>query len=111
VIDRFLESLFGWAPPWFTDAGWAKFAIQLVNLWLSYQYFMLITSGALQSIPDDNLRGCAGRRRQPLAALLDHYPAAAAGFGGPLLVASFTFNFNNFKFNLPVFRWRPAHGR
>jgi ABC-type sugar transport system permease subunit len=32
---------------------WAKIAILIVNLWLSYPYFMLICSGALQSIPED----------------------------------------------------------
>src|SRR5690606_24122134 len=48
VIDRTMEALFGWAPPWFTSPWWAKVAILLVNLWLSYPYFMLICSGALQ---------------------------------------------------------------
>ena len=53
VIDRMLEALFGWAPPWFTDQWWAKIAILIVNLWLSYPYFMLVCSGALQSISED----------------------------------------------------------
>jgi ABC-type sugar transport system permease subunit len=54
VISNTMESIFGWSPPWFTNQWWAKAAaILLVNLWLSYPYFMLICSGALQSIPQD----------------------------------------------------------
>ena len=51
MVDQWFEALFGWAPPWFTNQWWAKVAILLVNLWLSYPYFMLLCSGALQSIP------------------------------------------------------------
>lgn len=97
VIDRFLEGLFGWAPPWFTHPGWAKVAILLVNLWLSYPYFMLITSGALQSIPDDiyaaaQVDGASAWQQFRLITL----PLLLVAVG-PLLVASFTFNFNNFN--------------
>lgn len=97
VIDRFLEGIFGWAPPWFTDAFWAKVAILLVNLWLSYPYFMLISSGALQSIPDDiyqaaEVDGASPWQRFRLITL----PLLLVAVG-PLLVASFTFNFNNFN--------------
>lgn len=97
VIDRFLENLFGWAPPWFTDAGWAKVAILLVNLWLSYPYFMLICSGALQSIPEDIYAAAqvdgANTWQQFRMITLPLLLVAV----GPLLVASFTFNFNNFN--------------
>ncbi len=97
VIDRMLEGLFGWAPPWFTNEWWAKVAILIVNLWLSYPYFMLICSGALQSIPSETLEAAtvdgAGRwqrfRRITLPLLLVAV--------GPLLIASFIFNFNNFN--------------
>ena len=97
VINRTLESLFNWAPPWFTDAGWAKVAILLVNLWLSYPYFMLICSGALQSIPEDiyqaaQVDGASPWQRFRLITL----PLLLVAVG-PLLVASFTFNFNNFN--------------
>jgi ABC-type sugar transport system permease subunit len=53
VINQWLKSLIGVAPHWTTEAFWAKVAILLVNLWLGYPYFMLVTSGALQSIPTE----------------------------------------------------------
>ncbi|RPI91952.1 MAG: ABC transporter permease subunit [Chloroflexi bacterium] len=97
VFDRVLESLFGWAPPWFTDQWWAKIAILIVNLWLSYPYFMLVCSGALQSISEDYYAAAkvdgANVWQQFRNITLPLLMVAV----GPLLVASFTFNFNNFN--------------
>ena len=97
VIDRVLEGLFGWAPPWFTNEWWAKAAILLVNLWLSYPYFMLICSGALQSIPTELTEAAivdgAGPWQRFRRIILPLLLVAV----GPLLIASFTFNFNNFN--------------
>ena len=97
VIDRLLENLFGWAPPWFTNQWWAKAAILLVNLWLSYPYFFLICSGALQSIPKDyydaaEVDGASAWQRFRNMTL----PLLLVAVG-PLLIASFIFNFNNFN--------------
>jgi ABC-type sugar transport system permease subunit len=97
VIDRMLESVFGWAPPWFTDATWAKVAILLVNLWLSYPYFMLITSGALQSIPEDIYAAAQVDGASPWQQFWNITLPLLLVAVGPLLVASFTFNFNNFN--------------
>lgn len=97
VIDRMLESVFGWAPPWFSDGFWAKVAILLVNLWLSYPYFMLICSGALQSIPEDIYAAAQVDGASPWQQFwLITLPLLLVSVG-PLLVASFTFNFNNFN--------------
>jgi ABC-type sugar transport system permease subunit len=97
VIDRVLEALFGWAPPWFTNQWWAKTAILLVNLWLSYPYFFLICSGALQSINKDYYAAAqvdgASSWQQFWRITLPLLLVAV----GPLLIASFIFNFNNFN--------------
>jgi arabinogalactan oligomer/maltooligosaccharide transport system permease protein len=97
VINRMLESWIGWAPHWMTEPFWAQVAILIVNLWLGYPYFMLVTSGALQSIPSDiyeaaTIDGATGWksfRRITLPLLLVAV--------GPLLIASYVFNFNNFN--------------
>lgn len=97
IFDRILEGLFGWAPPWFTNEWWAKIAILLINLWLSYPYFMLVCSGALQSISEDYYAAAkvdgANSWQQFRHITLPLLLVAV----GPLLVASFTFNFNNFN--------------
>ncbi len=97
IINKMLESLLGVAPPWFTHPTWAKIAILLVNLWLGFPYFMLICSGALQAIPQDIYHAAEVDganvfqrfRRITLPLLLVAV--------GPLLVASFVYNFNNFN--------------
>jgi len=97
VIDRLLETLFGWAPPWFTDQWWAKIAILLINLWLSYPYFMLINSGALQSISEDYYAAAqidGANSWQQFWKIT--FPLLMVAVG-PLLIASFVFNFNNFN--------------
>ncbi|MEW6401940.1 MAG: ABC transporter permease subunit [Chloroflexota bacterium] len=97
VFDRILESLFGWAPPWFTDQWWAKIAILIVNLWLSYPYFMLICSGTLQSISEDYYAAAQVDGASPWQQFWNITLPLLMVAVGPLLVASFTFNFNNFN--------------
>lgn len=97
IVNRVLVDLIGWAPRWTTEPFWAQVAILIVNLWLGYPYFMLISSGALQSIPSDiyeaaTIDGATSWqqfRRITLPLLLVAV--------GPLLVASYVFNFNNFN--------------
>jgi ABC-type sugar transport system permease subunit len=97
VINRMLMSLFDVSVPWTTHQTWAKVAVLLVNLWLGYPYFMLICSGALQAIPSDlyeaaNVDGASiwvQFRRITLPLLLVAV--------GPLLIASYIYNFNNFN--------------
>lgn len=97
IVNRVLNQLIGTAPPWTEDQWWAKIAILLVNLWLGYPYFMLICSGALQAIPAElyhaaEVDGASVWQRFTKITL----PLLLVAVG-PLLVASFTFNFNNFN--------------
>jgi ABC-type sugar transport system permease subunit len=97
IVNTVLRNLFNFAPAWTTNRWWARAAILIVNLWLGYPYFMLVTSGALQSIPSDiyeaaevdGARGWAKFWHITLPLLLVAV--------GPLLIASFIFNFNNFN--------------
>ena len=97
VVNRGLEALFNISPAWTVDPWLAKAAILIVNLWLGYPYFMLICSGALQAIPKDlyaaaEVDGANGWQRFRNITL----PLLLVAVG-PLLVASFTYNFNNFN--------------
>ena len=97
VISRTLQGWFGWSPPWFTDQWWAKVAILIVNLWLSYPYFMLICSGALQSIHQDIYEAAIVDGANPWQKFSYITLPLLLVAVGPLLIASFTFNFNNFN--------------
>ena len=97
ILNRTLESLLGWAPPWFTDPLWAKVAILLVNLWLGFPYFMLVCSGALQSVPLEIYSAAEVDGANPWQRFWRITLPLLLVAVGPLLVASFVFNFNNFN--------------
>ncbi|HNP73064.1 MAG TPA: sugar ABC transporter permease [Kouleothrix sp.] len=52
-INQILRAAGIAAPDWLLNAGTAFAAITIVNLWMSYPFFMLILLGGLQSIPAD----------------------------------------------------------
>ena len=96
VIATILRAIGLEPPPFFIDPGWAKIGILLINLWLGYPYFMLVCSGALAAIPADMYEAAevdgAGWWRKFRDLTLPLLLVAV----GPLLIASFTYNFNNF---------------
>jgi ABC-type sugar transport system permease subunit len=96
-VSPVLESIFGSSPAWFQDERWTRFAVIMVNVWLSYPYFYVVSAGAIRSIPGEIFDAAvvdgAGwwdkLNRITLPLLLRILM--------PLLIASFTFNFNNFN--------------
>ena len=81
---------------WLGDPFLAKVAVLWVNLWLSYPYWFLVCTGALQSLPGETMEAAridgAGRWRQFRSITLPLLMVSTA----PLAIASFAFNFNNF---------------
>ncbi|MFE7631702.1 ABC transporter permease subunit [Kocuria sp. NPDC057446] len=83
--------------PWLDNPWLAKVSLLLVNLWLGFPYMFLVTTGALQAIPGELYESAemdgAGPVRQFRAITLPMLMVAV----GPLLIASFAMNFNNFN--------------
>lgn len=96
IITNFIADQTGVRIPWFTDPTWAKAAIILVNLWLGYPYMMLICSGALQSIPSEVYEAAAVDGARPWQRFWSITLPLLLITVGPLLIASFVFNFNNY---------------
>jgi arabinogalactan oligomer/maltooligosaccharide transport system permease protein len=92
------QVVFGGASiPWLQDPWLAKLAILIVNLWLGFPYMFLVTTGAIQSIPEDITE--AGRVDGASAWGVFRYikfPLLLVSVA-PLLISSFAFNFNNFN--------------
>ena len=83
--------------PWLTDELLAKVSILMVNLWLGFPYMFLITTGALQSIPDELMESARIDGASPWQQLrLIKLPLLLVSVA-PLLITSFAFNFNNFS--------------
>jgi arabinogalactan oligomer/maltooligosaccharide transport system permease protein len=87
----------GASVPWLTDPWVAKLSVLIVNLWLGFPYMFLVTTGALQSIPDDITEAATVDGAKPWAVFrLIKLPLLLVSVA-PLLIASFAFNFNNFN--------------
>ena len=90
------QMLPGGAINWLGDPTLARLSVLFVNLWIAYPYFFLVCTGALTAIPADLkeaafVDGASGWHafRTVVLPLLMISTA-------PLLIASFTFNFNNY---------------
>lgn len=91
-----INNLTGLDINWFGNATTAKIAVLITNLWMGFPYMFLVSTGALQAIPEelseaariDGASGFAGFRKITFPLLLVTV--------APLLVATFAFNFNNF---------------
>ena len=81
---------------WLGDPWAARAALIITNLWLGFPYMFLICTGALQSIPADVKEAAAVDGAGPVRTLISVTMPLLLVAVGPLLVASFAFNFNNF---------------
>jgi arabinogalactan oligomer / maltooligosaccharide transport system permease protein len=82
--------------PWLFDPTWAKISVLLVSIWLTFPYFFLVSLGALQSIPaelKEAARVDGGGAWQVFRKVTMPLLLIVVG---PLMIASFAFNFNNF---------------
>lgn len=82
---------------WLNNALLAKMVILLVNLWLGFPYFYLISSGALQAIPQELEEAASIDGATPQQILRRIKMPLLLQILSPLLIASFAFNFNNFN--------------
>ncbi|MGI9255816.1 MAG: maltose ABC transporter permease MalF [Salinispira sp.] len=96
VITIFLENTFGSSPLWLSDPLWAKIGIIIIQTWLGYPYMMLICTGALQSLPREIYEAARIDGANPLQRFWNLTLPLLLVAVGPLLIASFAFNFNNF---------------
>lgn len=82
---------------WLGDPTMAKVAICLANLWSGIPYMFLISTGALQSVPEDVVEAAALDGAGPVRAFVRiKFPLLLISVA-PLLVSSFAYNFNNFN--------------
>lgn len=92
-----INTLFGSEIAWFSDPNFARLAVILVNLWLGFPYFYLISSGSLQAIPSELLEAAAIDGANPRQIFRKITLPLLLQILSPLLIASFAFNFNNFN--------------
>jgi len=91
-----INSLFGLDINWFGTPWGSRTAVVLVQIWLTYPYMFLVSTGALQAIPSDLTEAASVDGAKPFYAFRTiTFPLLLVALA-PLLIASFAFNFNNF---------------
>ena len=91
-----INNLFGMNINWLGDPNWARTAVLLTNLWLGFPYWFIVCTGALQAIPTDVREAAAIDGAGPLRTIRSVIMPLLLVAVGPLMIASFAFNFNNF---------------
>ncbi|MCP9486446.1 MAG: ABC transporter permease subunit [Gaiellaceae bacterium MAG52_C11] len=82
--------------PWLFDPWWARVSVIAVSVWLTVPYFLLVSLGALQSIPSELVEAARVDGGGPFAILRRVTLPLLLVVVAPLMIASFALNFNNF---------------
>ena len=83
--------------PWLNDPLWTRIALIMIQSWLGFPYIFVVTTGVLQSIPDELYE----------AAVIDGagsfqmfrritFPLIMTAMS-PIIITQYTMNFNNFN--------------
>jgi len=83
--------------PFLTEPGWAHAMIIIINIWIGVPYQMLIATGILMNIPEDQLESAridGATNRQIFWKIIMPYYLFITG---PSLITSFIGNINNFN--------------
>ncbi len=97
LLNRFILPFFGMHPvKWLNDPFYAKIAVLVANTWLGFPYMMTVSLGALQSVPSELYEAARVDGANKKAMFFNITLPLIMIAVGPLLVGSFSFNFNNF---------------
>jgi arabinogalactan oligomer/maltooligosaccharide transport system permease protein len=91
-----INGMTGLGIDWLGNGNWAKVAILVTNLWLGFPYMFIVCTGALQAIPGDVKEAAAIDGATGFRTVRSIVMPLVLVAVGPLLIASFAFNFNNF---------------
>ncbi len=81
---------------WLGDPTLAKLSLLVVNLWIGYSYFFIVVTGALTAIPGDLKEAAFVDGASGFTAFRTVVLPLLMVAVSPLLIASFSFNFNNY---------------
>lgn len=91
-----INNITGLNVDWFGTTWGARTAVLITNLWLGFPYMFIVCTGALQSIPGDVMEAAKIDGANAFRTLRSIIMPLLLVAVGPLLIASFAFNFNNF---------------
>lgn len=83
--------------PWKTDPFWTKVAIIMVQGWLGFPFIYVLTTGILQSIPEELYEAAKIDGATAFQRFRNITLPAIFTISAPILITQYTGNFNNFS--------------
>lgn len=83
--------------PFLTNPGWAKVMIVLINIWVGVPYQMLVATGVLMNIPEDQIESARIDGANPFQIFVKITMPYMLFVTGPSLITDFVKNINNFN--------------
>ena len=83
--------------PFLTSPGWAKVMIIIINIWIGIPYQMLIATGVLMNIPEDQIESARIDGANPLQIFVKITMPYMLFVTGPSLITDFVKNITNFN--------------
>lgn len=80
-----------------TDALWTRVALILIQGWLGFPYIFIVTTGILQSIPEDLYEAAVIDGATSWDKFMNITLPVILTSMAPTLITQYTFNFNNFN--------------
>ncbi|OZM56336.1 sugar ABC transporter permease [Lottiidibacillus patelloidae] len=98
AINVQVLEFFGINPiPWMTEAMWTKIALISIQAWLGFPFVFVMTTGVLQSIPDELYEAATVDGASALQKFKNITLPLVLFATAPILITQYTFNFNNFN--------------
>lgn len=83
--------------PFLTNPGWAKVMIIIINIWIGVPYQMLVATGVLMNIPEDQIESARIDGANPFQIFVKITMPYVLFVTGPSLITDFVKNINNFN--------------
>ena len=83
--------------PFLSAPGWAHVMIIIINIWIGVPYQMLIATGVLMNIPEDQIESARIDGANPLQIFVKITMPYMLFVTGPSLITDFVKNINNFN--------------
>ncbi|MFS0864931.1 ABC transporter permease subunit [Fredinandcohnia sp. 179-A 10B2 NHS] len=98
AINLDVLAFFGIDPiPWLTSANWTRVALILMQGWLGFPYIFIVTTGVLQSIPEDLYEAATIDGASIFEKFRNITMPMILIAMAPIIITQYTFNFNNFN--------------
>lgn len=98
TINNDILAIFGLGNiPWLTDPTYTKIALILIQTWLGFPFVFAMTTGVLQSIPNELYEAADVDGATILQKFKNITLPLVLYATAPILITQYTFNFNNFN--------------